>query len=68
MTYLPCRDIPQLNRGCIMEGAVKERWLELCELASKEQDPKELVKLVEEINRLLEEKKHRLRAKRTNQP
>lgn len=39
-----------------MEGAVKERWLEFCELAAKEQDPKKLLLIVEESNRLLEEK------------
>jgi hypothetical protein len=37
-----------------------ERWKELCELASKEQDPKKLVELIKEINRLLEAKRHRL--------
>lgn len=47
-----------------MEGAVKERWMELCELAAKEQDPRELLVLVEEINRLLEEKEQRLQEKR----
>jgi len=38
----------------------KERWMELCELASKEQDPKKLSELVEEINRILEEKQSRI--------
>jgi hypothetical protein len=37
-----------------------ERWKELCEQASKEQDPKKLVALIEEINQLLDAKKHRL--------
>ena len=31
----------------------KEKWRELCELASKEQDPEELLRLTREINRLL---------------
>jgi hypothetical protein len=31
-----------------------QRWRQLCELASKEQDSKKLLALVEEINRLLE--------------
>jgi len=47
-----------------MEGATKQRWQELCELAAKEQDPKKLSVLVEEINRLLQEKEQRLKAKR----
>jgi hypothetical protein len=37
-----------------------ERWKELCEQASKEQDPKKLVKLIQEISSLLEAKRHRL--------
>ena len=44
----------------------KERWLELCELASKEQDSGKLLGLIEEINRLLEEKEKRLFAERGN--
>ena len=39
----------------------RERWMELAEQASKEQDPKKLFELVEEINRLLQEKEDRLR-------
>lgn len=38
----------------------KERWLELCQQAAVEQDPKKLMELVEEINRLLAEKEQRL--------
>jgi hypothetical protein len=41
----------------------KERWMQLCELASKEQDPRKLSELVEEINRLLEEKQNRIRGR-----
>jgi hypothetical protein len=37
-----------------------ERWRELCTLASKEQDPEKLLILVQEINRLLEEKEVQL--------
>jgi hypothetical protein len=40
----------------------KERWEELCELASKEQDPKKLIELIREINHLLEAKLNRLKA------
>jgi hypothetical protein len=40
-----------------MDGAPKQSWYELCELAAKEQDPQKLLELVQEINRLLDEKK-----------
>ena len=43
-----------------MERNTKERWLELCEQAASEQDPAKLYALVQEINRLLEEKRIRL--------
>ncbi|MGA7089588.1 MAG: hypothetical protein WBX12_02810 [Candidatus Acidiferrales bacterium] len=39
----------------------RERWLELCEQASKEQDPEKLRELIREINRLLDAKYERLR-------
>jgi hypothetical protein len=39
----------------------KERWMELCERASREQDPTKLMKLVEEINRLLEQREQKLK-------
>jgi hypothetical protein len=38
----------------------REKWMELCELASTEQDPEKLLALVQEINRLLEGKQERL--------
>jgi hypothetical protein len=38
----------------------KERWMELCAQAVAEQDPAKLMKLVTEINDLLEEKERRL--------
>jgi hypothetical protein len=44
-----------------MQG--NERWKELCELASKEQDSKKLHELIEEINDLLEAKRKRLDSK-----
>jgi hypothetical protein len=44
-----------------MIGKTKERWQELCEQAANEQDPKKLMALVKEINRLLEEKQARLK-------
>src|SRR5215467_5723278 len=33
----------------LSEPVAKERWVELCELASKEQDPTTLLKLTDEI-------------------
>lgn len=39
-----------------MTNDKKEPWLELCELAAKEQNPARLPWLTEEINRLLAEK------------
>jgi len=48
-----------------MEGAVKERWIELCELITKEQDSKKFCALVEELNRLLDEKEQRLKRQET---
>jgi hypothetical protein len=38
----------------------KEHWRELCRQAAVEQDPKKLLRLVTEINRLLTEKQDRL--------
>jgi hypothetical protein len=52
-----------------MEARSKERWQELCEQAANEQDREKLVKLIVEINRLLQEKEERLRGKtRSNSP
>jgi hypothetical protein len=34
-----------------------EKWMELCELATKEQDPKKLMELTAEIVRLLDARK-----------
>ena len=45
-----------------MIGKNKERWEELCELAAKEQDPKKLMDLMQEINRLLKVKLDRLKS------
>ena len=41
----------------------KERWMELCEQASTEQDPQKLSALVEEINRLLIQKENRVQGR-----
>ena len=50
-----------------MKGGKKERWQELCELAAKEQDADKLSELVEEIDRMLEEKQDRLRRESAKQ-
>ena len=43
-----------------MQGETSERWRTLCEQAADEQDPKRLIELIDEINRLLESKEERL--------
>ena len=43
-----------------MQGEIKERWMRLCEMAATEQDSVKLLEIVQEINRLLEEKEQRL--------
>ena len=46
-----------------MVGGDKEKtWMELCELATHEQDPAKLMALVAEINRLLETSQSHLKA------
>ena len=47
-----------------MESDRLERWQELCAQAATEQDPDRLLVLVQEINRLLEEKEKRLKTLR----
>ena len=47
-----------------MEGETKERWFQLAQLAAVEQDPEKLIVLVQEINRLLDEKEERLNQRR----
>jgi hypothetical protein len=37
----------------------RERWIELCKQAETEQDPKKLMELVTEINRLLQDEENR---------
>jgi hypothetical protein len=46
----------------------KECWEELCQQAAVEPDPKKLMGLVEEINRLLKEKEARLRPQLGGRP
>jgi hypothetical protein len=47
-----------------MKDKTKEVWEQFCERATVEQDPDKLIKLVAEINRMLEEKDHRLKPTR----
>jgi hypothetical protein len=37
-----------------------ESWMELCELAAQEKDPKKLIALIGKIDRLLESKEQRV--------
>ena len=48
----------------------KEKWMELCEQAAVEQDAARLMTLIQEIERLLQEKEDRLDAlrNRSNKP
>ena len=48
-----------------MQGEAKQRWQDLCEQAAIEQDPERLMRLIEEINRLLEAKEKRLQERET---
>jgi hypothetical protein len=52
-------DAPKFNLPKLMEN--HEKWMELCALASKEQDPAKLLALTQEIARLLEEKEQRVK-------
>jgi hypothetical protein len=44
----------------------EESWMSLCERAAVEQDPKKLLELVSEINRLFEAREKRLSGKPEN--
>jgi hypothetical protein len=43
-------------------------WRELCERASKEQDPDKLMELVRKLNQTLEERRHRNRGRNIDTP
>ena len=47
-----------------MQGEVKERWTTLREQAAAEQDTQKLMVLIQEINRLLEQKVQRVHRRR----
>jgi len=44
-----------------MQGETKERWIQLCEQAAVEQDDEKLMKLIQEITRMLDDKDERLK-------
>lgn len=48
-----------------MKGETGERWRQLCEQASVEQDSEKLLELVKQINLLLDEKEQRLKRSTT---
>ncbi len=48
-----------------MQGKTRERWQDLCAKAAEEQDPVKLMRLISEINQLLEEKEQRLKRNQT---
>ena len=50
----------------IMDPEKKDRWIQLCELASKEQNLETLLQLVQEINRLLDERDQTLKMVRNS--
>jgi len=53
-------DVPDWRR-LAMQGETKERWMELCEQAAVEQDADKLMKLIQEITRMLDDKDERLK-------
>ena len=44
-----------------MQGENRQRWEELCEQSAIERNPNKLTELLVEINRLLEEKRNRIK-------
>jgi len=46
-----------------VQGQTLEQWQKLCKQAAAERDPKKLMELIQEINRLLEEKEQRLKSR-----
>lgn len=66
LTILPYGKTHRVLRACKNSGGIKaevkdkEHWTELCRQAAVEQDPKKMLQLVTEINRLLAEKQEKL--------
>jgi DNA-binding NtrC family response regulator len=48
--------------------AEDERWMQLCSQAAVERDPEKLMKLLQEINRLLNERESRRKNRSSNEP
>ncbi len=44
-----------------MQGKTRHHWMELCERAAVEQDAEKLMRLIDEINRILDDKDERLK-------
>ena len=47
-----------------MEHEKQERWMELCKMGAKEQDPEKLLALTQEISRILDDKEARVKEAR----
>jgi len=56
-----------VERLCPVKGKTKEHWAALCEQAAVEQDSERLVKLINEIHQMLDEKEHRRKRERPHQ-
>jgi hypothetical protein len=52
----------------VMQGKVKEEWMQLCEQAAIEQNSERLMALITEINRMLDEKEQRLKRRNLATP
>jgi hypothetical protein len=61
LRYNPCPGDVKAESWMI-DNKDDRRWIELCERAAKEQDPKRLLELVAEILRLRDGKEQRLKA------
>jgi hypothetical protein len=46
----------------VIQGKVKDEWMQMCEQATIEQASERLVTLITEINRMLDEKEQRLKS------
>ena len=59
LQFVPATGFPDWRPR--MQGKVKERWMQLCEEAAVEQNGEGLMTLIDEIDRMLEEKEERLK-------
>ena len=57
------RNTPVLWKGGAVMRENREEWMQLCEQAASEQDPEQLMTLVEQISVLLEAREQRLKGK-----